>query len=112
MTCRGASRFDHALPSDMQVDVMATPKCTIEVDEATSRALESLAEERGLSVAELIARMVALESAPVTLPPEELDELDRRWAAIKAGEPTIPHEDVARWLETWGTPEFKPWRSR
>jgi predicted transcriptional regulator len=85
---------------------------TIEVDDATARALESLAAERGLSVAELIAGMVALESAPAVLTSEELDELDRHWAAIKAGEPTIPHEDVARWLETWGRPDFKPWRSR
>jgi predicted transcriptional regulator len=20
----------------------------------------------------------------------------------------VPHEDVAAWLETWGTPDFKP----
>jgi predicted transcriptional regulator len=85
---------------------------TIEVDEATACTLESLAAERGLSVAELVAGMVALESAPITLSPEDLDELDRPWAAIKSGEPTTPHEDVAKWLQTWGTPEFKPWRSR
>ena len=85
---------------------------TIEVDEATARALESLAAERGVSTTELVAGMVALESASVALSPEEVDELDRQWAAIRAGEPTIPHEDVTRWLQTWGTPEFKPWRSR
>jgi len=85
---------------------------TIEVDEATACALESSAAERGLSVAELVAGMAALQSAAVVLSPEELDELDRQWAAIKAGEPTVPHEDVARWLRTWGTPEFKPWQSR
>jgi predicted transcriptional regulator len=91
---------------------MTAKTLTIEVDEATACTLESLAAERGLSVAELIAGMVAFEGAPVALSPEELEELDRRWAAIKAGAPTIPHEDVARWLRTWGTPEFKPWRSR
>ena len=41
---------------------------------------------------------------------EEIAELDRRWAKIAAGEPTIPHKDVVRWLNTWGTPAFKPWR--
>jgi hypothetical protein len=35
---------------------------------------------------------------------EELVELDRRCTTVDAGQPTIPHEEVARWLETWGTP--------
>jgi predicted transcriptional regulator len=84
----------------------------IEVDEATASALESCAAERGVSVSELIAGMTALQSAPVRISSEELDELDRQWAAIKAGEPTVPHEDVARWLRTWGTPAFRPWHNR
>jgi predicted transcriptional regulator len=42
--------------------------------------------------------------------PDEIAELDRQWAEIEAGAvPTVPHEKVARWLETWGTAEFKPW---
>jgi hypothetical protein len=40
-----------------------------------------------------------------------LDELDRQWAAIKAGEPTVAHDDVVRWLDTWGTPGFRPWQA-
>ena len=84
---------------------------TIELDEATASALESCAAERGLSVSELVAGMTALQSASFALSPEEEDDIDRQWAAIKAGdEPTIPHEEVARWLRTWGTSEFKPWR--
>jgi predicted transcriptional regulator len=39
----------------------------------------------------------------------ELAELDRQWAAIKSGEPTVAHDDVVRWLDTWGTPGFKAW---
>jgi len=39
----------------------------------------------------------------------ELAELDRRWASIKAGEATVPHEKVAKWLKTWGEPDSKPW---
>ncbi|MGB9365651.1 MAG: hypothetical protein WCE79_06535 [Xanthobacteraceae bacterium] len=38
----------------------------------------------------------------------DIAELDRQWAEIEAGAPTIPHEKVARWLETWGTAAFKP----
>jgi predicted transcriptional regulator len=40
---------------------------------------------------------------------EELAGLDRQWAAIKNGEATIPHAEVLRWLQTWGTPAFGPW---
>jgi predicted transcriptional regulator len=50
------------------------------------------------------------ESAAIDL--DELAELERRWAAIEAGEATIPHDEVVRWLETWGTPAFRPWRDR
>ncbi len=48
----------------------------------------------------------ALESGPADALPE-LADLDRQWAAIKAGEPTVPHEEVVRWLDTWGTPSFR-----
>ena len=40
----------------------------------------------------------------------ELAELDRQWASINSGEATVPHEQVVEWLQTWGTPAFKPWR--
>jgi predicted transcriptional regulator len=46
---------------------------------------------------------------PVVPSDEDIAELDRQWAEIEAGAPTVPHEKVARWLETWGTPAFKPW---
>jgi predicted transcriptional regulator len=87
-------------------------KRTIEVDDAIAEALESRAAEVGLSVAELLAEMVAAESASSELLNAEMTELDRQWAAIKAGEPTVVHDDVVRWLDTWGTPRFKPWTSQ
>jgi predicted transcriptional regulator len=43
---------------------------------------------------------------------DEIAELERRWAAVEAGEATVPHDEVVRWLETRGTPAFKPWRKR
>jgi predicted transcriptional regulator len=85
---------------------------TIEVDVRTAELLEARAAEEGVSVSEFVAGLTALATSPVVLSSDELAELDRRWAAIKAGEPTVPHEEVARWLETWGTPEFKPWHER
>ena len=81
----------------------------IEIDEATAAALEARAAETGMSVSELVARLI--QSEPFSLPPDQLSELDRRWGAIESGEPTIPHEDVVRWLGTWGTPAFRPWRA-
>ena len=83
----------------------------IEIDEATAEALEARAAEAGLSVRELLADMVAVGSAS-RLPSAELAELDRQWDAIKAGEPTITHDDVVRWLDTWGTQGFRPWKGR
>ena len=84
----------------------------IEVDEATAATLAARAAERGLTVSELVAEMAAEQGAPAVLPPEDLAELDRQWAAIRAGESAVPHDQVVRWLETWGTPAFRPWNSR
>jgi hypothetical protein len=85
---------------------------TIEVDAVTADALQARAAARGISVGELLAELIAF--VEVQEPPDarELAELDRQWAAIEAGQPTVPHEQVARWLETWGTPAFKPWHER
>jgi predicted transcriptional regulator len=84
----------------------------IEIDEQTAELLEARAAARGVSVGQLVAELIAFVDAQVPVDPEELAELDRRWAAIEAGEPTIPHDEVVRWLETWGTPAFKPWHER
>jgi hypothetical protein len=59
-----------------------------------------------LSVRELLAEMVAAGSAS-RWPSAELAELDRQWDAIKAGEPTVAHDDVVRWLDTWGALGFR-----
>lgn len=91
---------------------MTATKRTIEVDDATATALETRAAEAGLSVSELLADLVALQRKPAKLPPGDLAELDRQWAAIKSGEPTVAHEDVVRWLDTWGTPAYRPWADR
>lgn len=87
-------------------------KRSIEVDDTTAAALETRAAEVGLSVAELLAEMVDAGGAPTELPAAEMAELDRQWSAIKAGELTVAHGDVVRWLDTWGTPHFRPWKSQ
>jgi predicted transcriptional regulator len=90
---------------------MTAHRRTIEVDGATAAALEQRAAEAGVTVSELLADLLQQrrESEASTA---EIADLDRQWAAIKAGEPTVPHEKVVRWLDTWGTPAFKPWNGR
>ena len=91
---------------------MTARKRAIEVDDTTAAALETRAAEAGVSVSELLADLVALQRRPAQVSSEELAELDRQWAAIKSGEPTVSHEDVVRWLDTWGTPAYRPWADR
>jgi predicted transcriptional regulator len=81
---------------------MAPHKRTLEVDSDTAAALEHRAAETGLSVSDLLAEMVARQHAPAEASAADIAELDRQWAAIKAGEPTVPHDSVVRWLDTWG----------
>lgn len=76
----------------------------IEVDEDTADELERCASSRGVTISQVISEMI-----PVAIDSDVIADLDRQWEAIKAGEPTIPHEEVARWLKTWGTPDFRPW---
>lgn len=85
---------------------------TIEVDEETADTLEARAAARGTSVSELVADLLAREQAPIGVSAEEIAELDRQWEAIERGQATIPHEQVARWLDTWGTPASKRQRQR
>lgn len=85
---------------------------TIEVDSTTADALEARAAERGVTVSELLAELVLFVDTQAPAGGDEIAEMDRQWAAIEAGQPTVPHEEVVRWLETWGTPAFKPWHKR
>lgn len=80
---------------------------TIEIDTDTAAALKSRAAARGVSVSELISELV-----PLAIDDAGLAEFDRRWAAVEAGASTISQADVERWLNTWGTPDFRPWSER
>lgn len=82
----------------------------IEIDEYTAFVLEERAAGEGLSVAQLVNRLVEEQTSTFVFSDKERAELDAQWAAIESGEEkTVPHAEVARWLKTWGTPEFKPW---
>jgi hypothetical protein len=90
---------------------MTAHKRTIEVDGATAAALEQRAAEAGVTISELVADLLQRRGES-EVSAAEIADLDRQWAAIKLGEPTAPHEKVVRWLDTWGTPAFKPWNGR
>jgi predicted transcriptional regulator len=92
--------------------IMMAHRRTIEVDGATAAALEQRAAETGLSVSDLLADLLKRHCEPAEASDSDMAALDRQWAAIKAGEPTVPHDQVVRWLDTWGTPAFKPWNDR
>jgi len=85
---------------------------TIEIDDDTATALKQRAEERGVSVGELVAELAALEASPAEADRDSIAELDRRWQAFRAQSSATSNEEVVRWLETWGTSEFQGWRSR
>ena len=48
-----------------------------------------------------------LHGLPILTPAEEEESLRRADEDIAAGR-VVPHEEVAKWLRTWGTPDEKP----
>ena len=84
---------------------------TIEVDEATAEALRARSAEMGISVAELLTELAASETGvPDSAESDQLAELERRARrADQSG--TVDNDRVVRWLESWGTSRFKPWRN-
>jgi predicted transcriptional regulator len=85
---------------------------TIEIDDDTATILRQRAEERGVSVQELVAELAALEAGPAEADRDDVVELDRRWKAFEAQGAATSNDEVVRWLQTWGTPAFRSWRNR
>jgi predicted transcriptional regulator len=85
---------------------------TIEIDDDTATALKQRAQERGVTVPELVAELVTLAASPVDADADDVAELDRRWNAFEAQGSVATNEDVVRWLQTWGTSTFRSWHKR
>jgi predicted transcriptional regulator len=85
---------------------------TIEIDDDTATALKQRAAELGVSVPQLVAELITLETGPARADGDDVAELDRRWKAFEAQGSVAAGEDVVRWLQTWGTPAFRSWRDR
>jgi hypothetical protein len=84
----------------------------IEVDEETADVLQARAAELGMTVSELVAELATLEAEPVAIDGQAIAELDRRWKKVQGGGQNVSHERVVRWLRTWGTQHFQPWRAQ
>ena len=69
----------------------------IEIHDDTATALKQRAEERGLSVSEL----VTLEAGPAEVERDEIAELDRRWKAFEAQDSAVSNDEVVLWLQTF-----------
>lgn len=65
----------------------------------------------GISVSELVTELTAAETgASDGAVSDQLAELERRARrADQSG--TLDNAKVVRWLETWGTNRFEPWRN-
>jgi len=85
---------------------------TIEIDDDTAAALKQRAEERGVSVPELVAELAAIEISPAEADRDDIAELDRRWQAFEAQSGAISNDEVIKWLRAWGTPAFRSWHRR
>jgi predicted transcriptional regulator len=82
---------------------------TIEIDDDTATALKQRAQERGVTVPELVAELVTLEISSTEADAADIAELDRRWSAFERQGSVAANDDVVRWLQTWGTPTFRSW---
>jgi predicted transcriptional regulator len=85
---------------------------TIEIDETTAAALEQRAKTRGQSVAEVVADLVASDLHVTEQTSAQIAELDRRRQRFGAQSKVASNDQVVRWLESWGTSDFRPWSSR
>jgi hypothetical protein len=77
----------------------------IEVESAIADALEAQAAARGLSVSELIDRMLATEDA---WSPDILAEDASRLAHYEMNREGVPWSEVKDWMQSWRTPDELP----
>jgi predicted transcriptional regulator len=78
---------------------------TVRLDRKLSNKLEKRARQANRSKSALTA--YALESF-FEIEDQEVAKIKRALARSKAGAPTIAHEDVVRWVKSWGTPNELP----
>lgn len=81
-----------------------TETISVPIDSEVNRRLDSLAEQTHRSKSVIAAEAI---SAFVDLEEWQLDEARAGVADADAGR-TVAHEDVVRWVRSWGTKEELP----
>ena len=71
---------------------------TLEVDQEVAEVVKARAADRGMTISELLAEWLNLDTQPIALQPGEIAELDRRWKAVEDGRATVSNTEVVRWL--------------
>ena len=86
-------------------------KANIQVDQSVATALDARAVALGLTVSEFLETLMHSGPSAGEIADSALAELEKSWEQTTlAG--TVAHEDVAAWLQTWGTEQFRPWGTR
>lgn len=78
-----------------------TATFTIRLDDEKAKALKQVAAEGNLTPEEVIASAI---DAWMELSDEDLAAVREGLADIEAGR-TVPHDEVERWLRSWGKAE-------
>ena len=78
---------------------------SLRIDRKLSDKLERRAKQAKRSKSSFAA--IAIESY-LEVRAQELAVIKQTRDAVRAGEPTLPNEDVVRWIKSWGTPDELP----
>jgi predicted transcriptional regulator len=78
---------------------------SVRIDRKLSDKIEKRARQAKRSKSALVA--YAIESL-FEIEQQEIALIKHSLARSKAGAPTVAHEDVMRWIESWGTPNELP----
>jgi len=78
---------------------------SLRIDRKLSNRLEKRARQAKRSKSSLVAHAV---EAFFEMEDEQMASIRRSLAQAKAGGPFVEHEDVMRWIESWGTPNELP----
>ena len=89
----------------MDADMTDSTTMTVRLRKETREQLEELAKStkrsRSFLAAEAIEEFVRANAWQVEL-------IEKRLARAKAGGPSVPHEEVDRWLASWGSDDELP----
>ena len=84
-------------------------KRAVQIDADTDAILRRLAQEREAEPEAIVSDAVRLFDD--LYGQAALGELDRRWAEFERVGESYTQDEVEAWLKTWGTRDFRPFRS-